>query len=85
MDDFYTEMQYIVEELLGKESYTQSNIQPQDSGILASYFSNMFAQALVPINPRHWAAYTAGSAASSDMPDLTSKLTTPFNNLVAAS
>ena len=49
MDDFYPERQDIVEQLSGIESYTQANIQPQDSGILAYYFSNMFAEALVPI------------------------------------
>jgi len=36
MDDFYIEMKSTIEDL-EKESYTQSNLQPQDSGILPYY------------------------------------------------
>jgi len=38
----------------------------------------------VPINPRRWPAFTAGSSMSSDMPDINDKLQTPLNNLRVA-
>jgi hypothetical protein len=46
--------------------------------------SSIFAEALVPINPSRWPSFTAGSAASSDMPDITDKLQNPLDNLRAA-
>lgn len=46
--------------------------------------SSLFAEALVPINPGRWPAFTAGSLASSDMPDITDKLQNPLDNLRAA-
>ena len=46
--------------------------------------SSIFAEALVPINPRRWPAFTAGSSMSSDMPDIKDKLQTPLDNLRVA-
>lgn len=46
--------------------------------------SPIFAEALVPVNPHRWPAFTAGSAMASDMPDLKDKLQTPFDNLRVA-
>jgi len=46
--------------------------------------SSIFAEALVPMNPGRWPAFTAGSFASSDMPDITDKLQNPLDNLRAA-
>lgn len=44
MDDFYTEMRSILDDV------KTSNIR-QDSSILQEYFPNLFAEALVPVNP----------------------------------
>ena len=46
--------------------------------------SSIFAEALVPINPRRWPAFAAGSLMASDMPDLKDKLQTPLDNLRVA-
>lgn len=46
--------------------------------------SSIFAEALAPINPRRWAAFTAGSSMASDMPGIKDKLQTPFDNLLVA-
>ena len=44
----------------------------------------MYAEALVPINPRRWPAFDAGSAMASDMPDIGDKIKTPLENLLVA-
>lgn len=46
--------------------------------------ASIFADALAPINPRRWAAFTAGSSMASDMPDIKDKLQTLFDNLRVA-
>jgi hypothetical protein len=46
--------------------------------------SSIFAEALAPINPRRWPAFTAGSSMASDMPDIKDKLQTPLDNLRVA-
>jgi len=46
--------------------------------------SSIFAEALAPVNPGRWAAFTAGSYMSSDMPDINDKVQTPFNKLLVA-
>lgn len=46
--------------------------------------SSIFVEALAPINPRRWPAFTAGSAMTSDMPDFRDKLQTPLENLRVA-
>ena len=46
--------------------------------------SSIFAEALAPINPRRWPAFTAGSAMASDMPDIKDKIQTPLDNLRVA-
>ena len=51
---------------------------------LAQYFPNLFAEGLIPVNPRRWPAFVAGSAMGSDMKEVGDKLQTPFNNLVVA-
>jgi hypothetical protein len=56
----------------------------EDTPFLAHYFPNIFAEALVRLNPRRWPAFTAGSAMASDMPDIADKLQTPFSNLLVA-
>lgn len=56
----------------------------EDTPFLAHYFPNIFAEALVPLNPQRWPAYLAGSAMSSDMPEFGDKVATPFTNLVTA-
>lgn len=51
---------------------------------LAEYFPNFFAEGLIPVNPRHWPAFVAGSAMASDMPEFGDKLKTPLENLRVA-
>ena len=74
MDDFYTSM------------YEVGIIDSQETSNQGSSSSNVIysADALVPLNPSRWTAFTAGSAAASDMPDLTGKLGTPFANIQVA-
>ena len=52
--------------------------------ISAKRSSYIFAEALVPVNPRRWPAFTAGSVMSDDMPDINDKLQNPLNNLRVA-
>ena len=63
-------------------SVQSSNPKPQKNSVKGS--PSIFAEALVPINPHRWPAFAAGSAMSSDMPDLKDKLQTPFDNLRVA-
>ena len=56
----------------------------EDTPFLADYFPNIFAEALVPLNPQRWPSYLAGSAAASDMPEFGDKVATPFTNLLTA-
>jgi hypothetical protein len=81
MDDFFAEMRSTLDDR------KTSNLGPETHysyGILQRYFPNIFAEALVPINPIRWPSDTAGSALSSDMPALGNKIKTPFENLVVA-
>jgi len=64
------------------QSSSKENPKPQKNSAKRS--SSIFAEALVPINPRRWPAFAAGSAMSSDMPDLKDKLQTPLENLRVA-
>ena len=61
-------------------------IDPMDitnqTPFLARWFPNLFADALIPINPIRWPAYITGSAMASDMPEFGDKLQTSFINLV---
>jgi len=56
----------------------------EDTPFLAHYFPNIFAKALVPLNPHRWPAFAAGSAMASEMPEFGDKIQTPLNNLVVA-
>ena len=56
----------------------------EETPFLANYFPNIFAEALVPLNPQRWPAYLAGSAMASDMPEFGDKVATPFTNLLTA-
>lgn len=56
----------------------------EQTPFLAEWFPNIFAEALVLINPLRWPAYITGSAMASEMPELVDKLQTPFNNLIVA-
>lgn len=51
---------------------------------MAKWFPNLFAEALIPINPHKWPSFVAGSAMASNMPDLIDKLDTPRQNLIVA-
>jgi len=46
--------------------------------------SSLFVEALIPINPHRWPAFTAGSIMASDMRDFNNKLQNPVDNLIAA-
>lgn len=78
MDDFYTEMRDVLEDLSPKESHPQYTFQSQDSGFLPSYFPSMFAEGLISVNPRRWPAFTAGSEMASEMPQFLDKIQTPI-------
>ncbi len=66
------------------KSSSKDSMDPKPQKISAKRSSSMFAEALVPINPRRWPAFTAGSSMSSDMPDIKDKLQTPLDNLRVA-
>jgi hypothetical protein len=51
---------------------------------LERHFPGLFADALIPINPKHWALFGSGSVFASEMGDLRGKLETPFFNLEVA-
>lgn len=53
-------------------------------GLLQTYFPTFFVEGIVPTNIRYMPAYTLGSAANSQMPNLDDKILTPFNNLESA-
>lgn len=75
-------MQDVLEDFSSKNPGSIS--ESQDLGFSQSYFPNLFAEALVPINPRRWAAFDAGSAITSDMPDIGDKIKTLLDNLLVA-
>lgn len=52
--------------------------------LLAKYLPNIFAEALIPLNPTRWPTFAAGSFFNSDMPEFTDKLTIPQHNLIVA-
>ena len=66
------------------KSLSKDIMDPKPQKISAKRSSSIFAEALVPINPRRWPAFTAGSSMSSDMPDIKDKLQTPLDNLRVA-
>jgi hypothetical protein len=66
------------------QSSSKDSMDPKPQKISAKRSSSMFAEALVPVNPRRWPAFAAGSAMASDMPDLKDKLQTPLENLRVA-
>lgn len=66
------------------KSSSKDIMDPKPQKISAKRSSSIFAEALVPINPRRWPAFTAGSAMASDMPDVKGKLQNPLDNLRVA-
>ncbi len=66
------------------QSSSKDIMDPKPQKISAKRSSSIFAEALVPINPRRWASFTAGSCMSSDMPDIADKLQNPLDNLRVA-
>jgi hypothetical protein len=64
----------------------ESISKPSDleSSKSSSYFPNIYAEALVPINPCRWPVFGAGSVMASDMPDIGDKIKTLFDNLLVA-
>ena len=48
MDDFFTEMRSTLEDIKTTKFASETH---DSNGILEMYFPNMFAEALVPINP----------------------------------
>lgn len=44
--------------------------------------SSIFAEAAtIPLSPKEWPAFVAGSAVASDMPNIVDKIATPIDNL----
>ena len=66
------------------KSSSKKITDPKPQKISAKRSSSIFAEALVPINPRRWPAFTARSYISSDMPGINDKLQTLLNNLRVA-
>lgn len=66
------------------QSSSRDNLDPKLQKISPKKSSSIFVEALVPVNPRRWPAFTVGSAMASDMPEIQDKLKTPFNNLLVA-
>ena len=56
----------------------------EDTPFLADYFSNIFAEALVPINPSKWPIFSTGSAIPSDSLKIIDNALTPLENLRVA-
>ena len=56
----------------------------EETPFLSHYFPNLFAEALVPLNPQRLPAYLTGSAMPSDMPEFGDKVAKPFTNLLTA-
>ena len=57
MDDFYNEMK----DILGSNSRSEI----LESSKSYSYFPNIYAETLIPINPHRWRAFVTGSAMAS--------------------
>lgn len=76
MDDFYSSMK--------ETGILESQENNGSSTRVSTSTSTYVADALVPINVYKWPAFTAGSSAGSDMPDLSGKLGTPFANVQVA-
>jgi len=57
MDDFYTEMRPTLEDIETSQPTFKSESIRHDSSILQGYFPNMFAEALVPVNPTRWTLF----------------------------
>lgn len=56
------------------KSSSKDIMDPKPQKISAKRSSSIFAEALVPINPRRWPAFVAGSSMASDMPDVEDRL-----------
>jgi len=67
-----------------KSSSSKDIQNPKPQKISGKRSSSIFAEALVPINPRRWPGFVAGSAMASEMPGSGDKVATPFTNLVTA-
>ena len=97
MDDFFSEMRPFLDD---SSSSAQQVSDRQERalrmgaggasapsyGVVESYAPGLFADALLPVNPRHLPAYYAGSIAGPSDPDtsLLDRLTMPYNNLIAS-
>jgi hypothetical protein len=81
MDDFYNEMKEVLNDLPAKTANDIMRSEDLRSSKSYSYFPNIFEEALAPINPRRWPAFTARSAIGSDMPEIGDKILTLLDNL----
>ena len=72
MDDFYTSMQ----EMGIFESQEDRKSQEESRSTAGSTHAQ--AEALMPINFYRWPSFVTGSAAASEMPDLSGKLGAPL-------
>ena len=84
MDNFYTEMKETLDGLSLNNPTCSVQLEDLESSNSYSFFPNIYAEALVPINLRKWPAFDAGSAMASDMPDIGDKIKTPLDNLLVA-
>ena len=97
MDDFFSEMKPFLDD---SSSSAQQISDRQERalrmgsggasatsyGVIKSYAPRLFADALLPVNPRHLPAYYAGTVAGPPDPDISllDRLTMPYNNMIAA-
>ena len=64
------------------EAPSKGGMDPKPQKPSAKRSSYLFAEALAPLNPHRWPAFTAGSSMASNMADPKDKLDTPLANLL---
>ena len=66
---------------ISMEGSSKASLDPKPQKPSAKRSPSIFAEALAPINPHRWAAFTAGSSMANNMPDLQDKVQTPWYNV----
>lgn len=69
---------------ISMEGSSKAILDPKPQKPSAKRSPSIFAEALAPVNPHRWAAFTAGSSMANNMPDLQDKVQTPWCNVVVA-
>ncbi len=82
MDDFYNEMKEVFDSLPKKAAKDIMISHDSLSTRESSFFPS--TEALIPLNPRRWPAFDAGSAVASESPEIIDKVLNPLDNLRVA-